>query len=127
MSISGTSAPPFSSHDMAPASIDFGTARSGATERVFVNVWSNGSVNVTLESANKSVLKLVDNESLPAISYAARFDGAPISLATPYLVQRTPPLSTTGASYELAVTLGDVSNKFAGRYRDVVTVTVNQN
>lgn len=127
MSISGTAAPPLSNQSMAPATIDFGTARTGAMERVFVNVWSNGGVSIRLESENQGKLELVDNKTLPAIPYSARFDGTQINLAAPHIVQRTPPLSTAGSSYEFAVTLGDVSGKFAGRYKDVVTVTANQN
>lgn len=127
MSISGTAAPPFSDHSMAPASIDFGEAVSGATERVFVNVWSNGSVAVTLSSDNHGVLRHQGDASLPPIPYTARFDGAPVGLGAPFTVQRMPPASLAGASYPLALTLGDVSSKFAGRYKDVITVAVVQN
>lgn len=127
MSISGTAAASYAEHDMAPASIDLGVAQTGESGRVFVNVWSNGSVLVTLDSQNNGVLRLVEDESLPPIDYLATFDGQRISLATPHAVQRTPPMSIRGSSYELAVTLGDVSGKFAGQYKDVITVTVDQN
>ena len=127
MSISGTAAPPFSSHSMAPASIDFGEAVSGATQRVFVNVWANGSVAVTLSSENHGVLRHQGDSSLPPIDYSARFDGMPVALGAPFSVQRTPPASLAGASYPLAITLGNVAGHFAGRYKDIVTVSVDQN
>ena len=127
MSISGTAAPPFSSHSMAPASIDFGEAVTGATQRVFVNVWSNGSVAITLSSENQGVLRHETNPSLTPIGYTATFDGLPVNLGAPFSVRRTPPLSLAGASYPFAVTLGNVAGHFAGRYKDVVTVNVDQN
>jgi hypothetical protein len=127
MSISGSAAAPFSDHGMAPASIDFGEAVTGAMQRVFVNVWSNGSVAVTLDSENHGKLLHTADPSLRPIPYTARFDGVPVGLAAPFTVQRSPPASLSGASYPLAVTLGDVTGRFAGRYKDVITVTVDQN
>lgn len=127
MSISGTAASSLPSGHMAPASIDFGIMHTGDVGRVFVNVWSNGSVTISLDSANHGVLRHVANPALPPIPYSATFDGAAINLAGVYSAQRTPPASLAGASYPLVVTLGDVSHKFAGKYRDVITVNVNQN
>lgn len=127
MSISGTASPPISQSGMAAAGMDFGQARQGDSRRVFVNVWSNGSVSISLNSQNQGVLKLVGNEGLPPIGYSARFDGAAANIAGPFIVQRVPPLSLVGASYELQVTLGDVQNKFAGTYKDVISVSVDQN
>lgn len=127
MSISGAAAPSLPTGHMAPASIDFGVAHTGDRGRVFINVWSNGSVTISLDSANHSVLRHIANAALPPIPYSATFDGSPINLASTFAAQRTPPASIVGASYPFVVTLGNVSGKFAGRYRDIVTVNVNQN
>lgn len=127
MSISGTAASSLPIGHMAPASIDFGIAHTGDVGRVFVNVWSNGPVTISLDSANHGVLRHVVNPAVPPIPYRATFDGAAINLSATYSAQRTPPASLVGASYPLVVTLGDVSHKFAGKYRDVVTINVNQN
>lgn len=127
MSISGTAASSLADAGMRPASIEFGQAHSGQTGRVFVNVWSNGSVNVSLDSENHGVLAHIENRALPPIPYSATFDGSPANLTSTYVVQRTPPLSTKGASYKFEVKLGDLSGKFAGRYKDIVTINVNQN
>lgn len=112
---------------MAPASINFGNAHSGQSEHVFVNIWSNGSVNVALSSENRGLLKHVLDSSLPPIMYRTRFDGETIDLGSVTNLSRTPPASLSGASYELDVTLGDVSQNFAGQYKDVVTVSVTEN
>lgn len=127
MSISGTASTSFPAGASPGAAIAFGQAASGKSDRVFVHVWSNGGVSVSLDSANRGKLKLVGTAVDSTIDYAARFDGVPAPLTSRFTVQRTPPQNLTGASYELTVTLGDVRNKFAGVYKDTITVTVDQN
>jgi hypothetical protein len=127
MSISGSSAARLAGGGMAPSGIAFGAAHSGQTERAYVNVWSNGSVTVSLSSENGGVLKLIDNPALPPIRYSTRFDGSDLSLEAPASLVRTPPMTVGGASYELALTLGDIARNFAGQYQDVITVTVTPN
>lgn len=124
MSISGVRWGP---RGLAPAGIDFGQLETGETGRVFVNVWANSSVTVMLSSQNGGRMLNLENPALPGIDYAARFDGAAVSLASGAILQRAPPLRTEGASYELAITVGDVSNRYAGRYQDIISVTVNEN
>ena len=127
MSISGTAAAGLTAADLAPVSIDFPNAATGQTERVFVNVWSNGSVMVSLSSDNGGLLRHVQDVQLPPIPYSARFNGQPLALGTVSAFRETPPMTLAGGSYELAVTLGDTAKKFAGRYRDVISVSVDQN
>jgi hypothetical protein len=127
MSISGTAAVNVSAASMAPAALEFPNARTGQSERVFVNVWSNGSVVVSLTSRNGGVLRHTGQDALPTIAYTASFHGRPLALGAVSTFEETPPLSLSGASYELNVTLGDVANRYAGRYRDVITVTVDEN
>ena len=127
MSISGTSAPPFSAHAMAPASINFPNAQTGQTGHVFVNVWANGAVSVELSSENHGLLRHLQDGSRTPISYSATFDGGSFPLTSVYRVQRTPPMNLQGASYELAVTLGDTTHSFAGAYKDTITVDVSGN
>ena len=127
MSISGTASPPVAAQSMAPASIHFGNAIAGQTGRVYVNIWANSGVLVSLTSENGGVLKHVQTPSLPTIAYTATFDGTALPLTGTQTLARTPPLSVQGASYELAVTLGDTSRNFAGRYRDRITVDVYAN
>lgn len=125
--ISGAASPPLSSVGMAPATINFPDAQMGQTGRVYVNVWANSSVVVRLSSENNGVLKHIEQPTLPPIDYRASFDGASINLGTAYSVGRTPPMTITGASYPLEITLGDTSRNFAGRYRDRITVDVTSN
>lgn len=112
---------------MAPASINFGEAHSGQSEHVFVNIWSNGSVNVALSSENHGMLRHIENPALPPIGYRTRFDGQAVSLASTVNLTRRPPSSLAGGSYELALTLGDIRQNYAGQYKDVITVSVTEN
>lgn len=126
MNIAGTIGTAPTRGRMAPPAIDFGTITQGATERVFVNVWANSSVSITIRSENGGELRRDGVDPRMPIRYQASFDGQPISLAAPHLTQRTPPLSIDGANYELAFTLLD-AGRLAGVYRDTVTVTVDEN
>ncbi|QNA82978.1 hypothetical protein G4G27_02320 [Sphingomonas sp. So64.6b] len=112
---------------MAPASINFGEAHGGQTERVFVNIWSNGSVNVAMSSENGGVLRHMENAALPPISYSARFDGQQVDMRAPVLLTRSPPATLSGGAYELALTLGDIKHNYAGQYKDVITVSISEN
>jgi hypothetical protein len=126
MNIAGTTAPAAARGRMAPPAIDFGTIAQGATERVFLNVWANSSVSISIRSENGGELRREGVDPVMPVRYQTSFDGQPISLSAPHLAQRTPPLNIDGANYELAFTLLD-SGRLAGVYRDTVTVTVDEN
>ncbi|WP_122465030.1 hypothetical protein [Brevundimonas lutea] len=125
MSISGVSSPGRGSLGMAPPSIDFKTLETGENARVFINVWANTSVQVTLTSDHGGVMQHEDGPQLPSVPYSVTIDGEARSLAGPATIGRNPPMSLSGASYPLVVTVGDVSGRYAGRYQDVITVSVN--
>lgn len=127
VSISGAPSPSLTSLGMSPATINFPDAQAGQTGRVFVNLWANSSVQVRLTSENGGVMRNLQSPSTTPISYSATFDGAALPLAGPQTLNRTPPMSVVGSSYELAITLGDTSRSFAGRYRDRITVDVDAN
>ncbi|MBL9068856.1 MAG: hypothetical protein JNM03_02560 [Sphingopyxis sp.] len=127
ISISGAPSPSLTSIGMAPATINFPNAQTGQTGRVFINVWANSSVQVRLTSENGGIMRNLQSPSLTPLSYSATFDGNALSLANVQTLNRTPPMSILGASYELAITLGDTTHNFAGRYRDRITVDVDAN
>lgn len=125
MSITGTYAG--GGPGMAPASINFGAIENGEVGRVFVNVWSNTNVSVSLQSDNGGLMRHSENPALPPIAYTTTFDGDAVSLSSGATLLRSPPLSPAGASYELALTIVDANGRFAGVYQDVIIVTVNEN
>jgi hypothetical protein len=125
MSISGLPSTNIATSSMAPAAIDLQEMYEGQVGRAYVNVWSNGSVTVSLWSDNDGRLLLDGRPTAPAVNYTASFDGQPVSF--PASIGRSPPMSITGAAYELAVTVGSLQGRFAGRYSDTITVEVRQN
>jgi hypothetical protein len=127
MGVSGTATRILPQGRMAPPAVDFGIIEPGETERVFVNVWSNSSVSISISSENGGELRRDGRELGSPIRYRTSFDGQSVSLSAPHLTQRTPPLTIDGASYELAFTILPGGGQYAGVYRDIVTVTVNEN
>jgi hypothetical protein len=127
MTISGSISAPFPTGPSGGAAISFGEAATGSKNQVYVHVWANGEVSISLDSENRGRLKLLDSATDGFIDYSARFDGVPAPLSSRYSVRRAPPMTQAGGAYELAITLGDTRSKFAGTYKDVITVTVDQN
>jgi len=125
MSISGTRSRERGTIAAGPALMDLGTLRDGSAATVFVNVWTNSSVRVSIQSENGGVLRLVDNPRLPSIPYVVSFAGESGSLAAPMLAVRSPAETSDGDSYPLSVIVPTIGARFAGTYRDVLTVSVD--
>ncbi|MGD2134315.1 MAG: hypothetical protein PVI23_16110 [Maricaulaceae bacterium] len=102
--------------------MDFGAFETGESRSAFLQVRSNAQVKITLESANSGVMRHVDQPSLPPVPYIMELDGDVVTFGAPLV--RTPAPGRGGQSYEVRATIGDVSQLFAGRYRDTVTISV---
>jgi len=127
MTITGTRSAPRQNAGPNTALLDLGVLENGDQGTVFINVFANSSVKVTLQSENSGTLRLVSNTELPAIPYEAVFAGENVSLSTPVLVTKTPPLTAQGASYPLTITVPSIDGRYAGIYRDVITVSIDTN
>lgn len=127
MTISGTRSASRERTGPNTAMMDLGVLENGDQGTVFVNVFANSSVRVTLQSENSGSLKLVDNPRLPSIPYRVDFAGDAVSLSAPVQLTKTPPLTAQGASYPLTITVPSVDGRYSGVYRDIVTVTIDTN
>ncbi len=107
------------------AHVDFGTLQSGERARLMLQVRSNTQVTVQLTSQNGSELRLADAPGAPAIPYELAFDGEANAAGQGFL--RSPRLSQAGEYYPIEIVVGPVTGVFAGRYNDIVTVTVTPN
>ncbi|MET4697490.1 hypothetical protein ABIE65_000501 [Constrictibacter sp. MBR-5] len=105
--------------------MDFGILETGESQSAFLQVRANTAVRIRVSSENGGVLKHVEQPGLPSVAYTARLDGVPADMSAPIEIMRRPPVRSTGTNYEIRVTIGDVRNKFAGRYRDTVTVEID--
>lgn len=107
--------------------IDFGAPQSGAERNAFVQVRATGGVTIQVSSKNKGWLRHTTlSESVRGIPYALRLDGTDVPLdAGVFSMERSPPVSIAGASYQLNVRLGEVKLPAAGDYQDIVTIDVS--
>jgi len=125
MSISGARSRDRAAVGAGPALMDLGTLHDGSAATVFVNVWTNSSVRVSIQSENLGVLRLVSNPGLSPIPYVVHFAGESGSLSGPMRAVRSPAETSDGDSYPLSVVVPIVRAPFAGTYRDVLTVSVD--
>jgi spore coat protein U-like protein len=106
--------------------MDFGILETDESQRIYLQVRANTTVAIELSSENEGVLKLDGAPGAAPIEYSLTFDGERGS-GSSWRTSRTPPLTLAGASYPIDVQIGAVEGRFAGRYRDTVTITVIPN
>lgn len=105
------------------ALLDLGELRDGSSNAVFIQLRSNEPVRVRLQSQNKGELVNVEQPG-ERIPYEFVVDGTAVALSAPANLRRAPPRSLDGASYRAVATVPVVGNRFAGEYRDLITVSV---
>lgn len=101
--------------------MDFGELETGESQTAYVQVRSNGRYALTLDSENGGAL--AHNSLASTISYEGTLDGAAMDLSG---IGRAlgAPTDLRGRQHALRILIGDVAQKPAGDYADVVTVTV---
>jgi len=107
--------------------VDFGVLGQGQQRTVTIEARSNDSYQLDVTSDHGG--QLVLTQPLPsrqwAVPYAATLSGQRLDLsgrASLPALPATRPESDAG--HPLTVTIGDVANKHAGRYQDVITVEI---
>ena len=106
----------------------FGTLAEGQQRTVEIQARSNQGYRLAVSSDNRGVLTLtpkVPGQSW-TVPYAATLGGRPLDLAgAPILLLDYPPTRPeSDASHLLTVSIGDVGQKRAGRYEDVITIEI---
>lgn len=104
--------------------IDFGELATGLEREVFVQIRANNAYDLTVESENQWRLRHTGRPGLPAIPYTVTLDGRTTGAAGPLRMQRPRPRSAAGEVLPMRVRIGEVEGRLAGRYRDVVHVSV---
>lgn len=105
--------------------LDFNTLTQGETRSAKVQVRATTGVKITVDSENDGVLKhkTLAGASVP---YALKLNGTVLTLSSGAAdLNVSPPVSLDGTSYPMVVTIGDVSGRPAGSYKDLLTVTVS--
>lgn len=107
--------------------VAFGALSQGQQRTVVIESRSNQTYQLDAASDNRGVLALApkipgQNWSIP---YTASFAGRPLNLAGTSGLRTLPPTRPeSDASFPLTVTIGEVGQKRAGRYEDVITVEI---
>lgn len=105
-------------------SIDFGSLMEGAVRTVFLQLRANGDAMIALQSREGGVMR---HRDLPehAAPYAMMLDGRPVELSGRQEFPAPPAASIDGISLPMTFTIGRVAGLPAGRYEDVITISVS--
>jgi len=103
--------------------LDFNTLNTGEIRSARVQVRATSGVTIQVVSQNKGKLK---HKTLAAeVPYALKLNNVTMTLDQgPAETDVSPPVSLDGTSYPMVVTIGDVSGRPSGTYKDLLTITV---
>lgn len=103
--------------------LDFNTLNTGEIRSARVQVRATSGVTIQVVSQNKGKLK---HKTLAAeVPYALKLNNVTMTLDPgPAETDVSPPVSLDGTSYPMVVTIGDVSGRPSGTYKDLLTITV---
>jgi hypothetical protein len=112
----------------ATTTVGFDTLAKGQQRTVEIQTRSNQGYRLAVSSDNRGMLTLtpkVPGQSW-TVPYTATLDGRPLDLAgAPILLLDYPPTQPeSDASHLLTVSIGDIGQKRAGRYEDVIMIEI---
>jgi hypothetical protein len=103
--------------------LDFNTLNTGEMRSARVQVRATTGVTIQVASQNKGKLK--HNTLAAVVPYALKLNNVTMILDPgPGETDVSPPVSLDGTSYPMVVTIGDVSGRPSGTYKDLLTITV---
>lgn len=102
--------------------IDFGEVTAGVTIRSPVFYRSNAAVAVTIQSLNQGRMVHEGGLALGSIPYDVTYDGTPVDLATAARIDR-PSTGLATRREDVVFRVAPQDALYAGRYRDVLTVS----
>jgi hypothetical protein len=106
--------------------IDFGDLYPGSERRAFLQLRANSLARVTISSLNRGMLVNAALGADAKIPYKLTIDGQSVDLARGDAeLARRPPLTIDGVNYEMIAQIQNFTDKFAGIYRDVISMTVS--
>lgn len=107
--------------------LDFGVLHSGDTKNVNIQARATSAFKIGFTSDMGGSLKLNgDDSSSWSIPYVATLDGSPITDASPYINNAAVGTNGLDLSLPFIVTIGDMTDKRAGTYSDIITLKVER-
>ena len=101
--------------------LSFGEVSAGSVIRTAVFYQSNAAASITIQSQNRGRLLHTGQAAAAAIPYTLSYDGVPINLTTATQISR-PFRGLLAVREEMVLTVAPGLNRFAGDYRDVLTL-----
>jgi len=105
------------------ANIELGELSPGRTNDP-VNLWVRGTrgYKVTIQSRNQGEMRQANGDW--AVPYGLSIGGVSIDLTNPVPFQSTPGAGLRNDTYPLVITVGQTAGQRAGRYSDLLTLTL---
>ena len=110
--------------------LDFGLMSTGASLGFDLRVRTNDGYAVSMQSENSQVMEHVLPSQPSTVPYTITVDGSSADLSSGSPVEVASGTGSTdaeGDSLPILVTLGDVTDRTAGNYQDLITITVIAN
>jgi hypothetical protein len=101
--------------------LSFGEVSAGSVIRTNVFYQSNAAVNITIQSQNRGRLVHTVQGPLRAIPYRLTYDGVPVNLSAGAQINR-PFRGLLALREEMVLEVAPGTDRFAGDYRDVLTL-----
>jgi hypothetical protein len=105
----------------------FGALAKGQQRSIEIQARSNEAYQLDISSDHRGTLALTPRAPGPewSVAYTATLAGAPLDLGRGSSLRSLPATRPEiDAAYPLTVTIGDVGQKRAGRYEDVITIEI---
>lgn len=102
--------------------LSFGDVTGGSERSSAIYYRTNAAFQLRATSQNRGTLLHESGAQFGSISYQTTYDGAPIDLATGMAVLNRTYSGTSVQSDLLRISIQPQSDKFAGKYRDVLTL-----
>jgi hypothetical protein len=101
--------------------LSFGEVSAGSVIRTAVFYQSNAAASITIQSQNRGRLVHTVRGPISAIPYSLTYDGVPVNLSTGAQISR-PFRGLLAVREEMVLEVAPGTNRFAGDYRDVLTL-----
>jgi hypothetical protein len=104
--------------------IDFQDLEAGEARTVHLQLRTNVPTTITISSANQGLMRHVSRPGAAGVPYSVDLLGASGSLTAPLTRAAPSSSSLAGSNIPITVTIGELSDRWAGAYRDVLTIDV---
>ena len=108
-------------HGAMTRDLSFGEVSAGSVIRTAVYYQSNAAASITIQSQNRGRLVHTVQGPLRAIPYSLAYDGIAVNLSSGAQINR-PFRGLLAVREEMVLEVAPGTNRFAGDYRDVLTL-----